>query len=323
MTVTDQLDGTYRLSYTPLVGGNWFLSVRINGQMVAPVAANPFAFLVMPAQPTVSATGGTFPYTGSPRLATGTATGVFNEDLGPLTFTYDGLPAAIDGGTYAVVGSFAGSLRYAAATADATLIITPVQPTVSVTGGTLTYNGLPRHATGTATGVQGEDLGPLSFSYSPGGSAPTHTGTYQATGSYAGNSNYTPHSATAPLTIAPATPTVHVVNATAIYDATPHGTTATVEGVNGEDLGTAVTLTYNGTPVPPINAGTHNVIGTFAASGDYTAATGTGTVTIDKATPVVEVHSASLVYDAQPHGVGGNGEGRRRCANRVARFVHL
>ena len=114
--------------------------------------------------------GRNVPYTGSPRLATGTATGVFNEDLGPLTFTYNGQPAAIDGGTYAVVGSFAGSLRYAAATADATLIITPVQPTVSVTGGTITYNGLPRHATGTATGVQGEDLGPLSFSYSPGGS---------------------------------------------------------------------------------------------------------------------------------------------------------
>ena len=70
-----------------------------------------------------------------------------------------------------------------------------------------------------------------------------------------------------------------------------------------------MTLTYNGTPVPPINAGTHNVVGTFAASGDYTAATGTGTVTIDKATPVVEVHSESLVYDAQPHGVGGTVKG--------------
>ena len=299
VTIVDQLDGTYRLSYTPRVGGAWQLSVLVDD---VPILNNPAALLVMPATPTLSVTAGTFPYNGSPRSAAGTATGVFNEPLGALTFTYNGQPAAVDAGSYDAVGSYAGNSHYAAATAPAaTLTITRIAPTVTVNDTTVIYNGQPQAATGSVTGIGGAVIGSPAFTYAPN-DPPVDAGAYAVTGSFAGNTNYTEASGAGTLTIGAATPTVTVVDVSATYDGTPHPATAAVSGVNGEAAGVA-TLTYDGDPTAPINAGAYVVAASAAANGNYAAASGSGVVVIAKATPIVEVISSTTTYDAAPHGV--------------------
>jgi hypothetical protein len=306
VSVTDNGDGTYALGYTPPVGGAWTLAISVGG---VSVESSPFSVSVTPNAPAVTVQGGTFVYNGSPRIATGSATGVLGEDLGPLTFTYNGGPQAIDAATYAVVGSFAGNAHYAAATANATLTISQAAPTVSVSNATFTYDATPHAATGTATGVNGENLGALTFAYTPGGSTPpTQGGTYLALGTFAGSTNYTTGSASGTLTIGPATPTVHISAPTVTYDGSAHPATGSATGVNNEDAG-PLTFTYNGSPAPPINAGTYTVVGTSPASGNYISANATATVTIAQATPIVTVAGGAFTYDTTAHPATGSATG--------------
>ena len=85
-------------------------------------------------------------------------------------------------------------------------------PTVSVTGGTFTFDGNPHGATGFAYGVGGvSDVldppvtisyqGTGSTAYGPTSTPPTNVGSYVATASFAGNGNYSSASNSAALTI--------------------------------------------------------------------------------------------------------------------------
>jgi uncharacterized repeat protein (TIGR03803 family) len=82
--------------------------------------------LIARADASVVVQNATFTYDGQPHPATGTATGAGGEALGPLTFTYNGSPAApVDPGTYEVLASFAGNTNHEPASASATLTILP------------------------------------------------------------------------------------------------------------------------------------------------------------------------------------------------------
>jgi len=143
-------------------------------------------------------------------------------------------------------------------------------PTVSVTGGTFTFNGSPQGATGFAYGVGG--LGdvlspPVTFSYigagtssyGPTATPPTGAGTYQVTASFAGNPNYTSASNTTTLTILGAPPVL-----------TSAGS-ATFTAVSAGSF----SVTTTGTPIPALSetgalpAGT-----TFTDNGNGTATLG-------------------------------------------------
>ena len=64
--------------------------------------------------------------------------------------------------------------------------------------------------------------------------------------------------------IAKATPTVTVLPVTATFNGAAHGTTGTVAGVNGANLG-AATISYNTTNgQAPVNAGSYVATGDFA-----------------------------------------------------------
>src|SRR5262249_12718955 len=91
-----------------------------------------------------------------------------------------------------------------------TFSIAKATPTVVATGGSFTYTGLPQGGSGTATGVGGVNLTPVTLSYSgtgattygPTATAPTNAGTYAVTASYAEDANYfQASSAPAALTI--------------------------------------------------------------------------------------------------------------------------
>jgi hypothetical protein len=95
------------------------------------------------------------------------------------------------------------------------LTVVKADPTVTVSGGSFVYDEHLHPATGSVTGVGGENLGSPTFTYSyedgdgnwvptghGGTDVPVEPGYYRALGSFAGNDNYNPGSATADITIA-------------------------------------------------------------------------------------------------------------------------
>src|SRR5206468_128011 len=113
---------------------------------------------------------------------------------------------------YQVTASFAGNANYNTASNTASITISKAASTVSVTGGTFTYDGSSHGATGFAYGVGGvtDVLTPaVTFSYAgtglttygPSTSARRSSDLYQVTASFAGNANYNTASNTASITI--------------------------------------------------------------------------------------------------------------------------
>lgn len=97
-------------------------------------------------------------------------------------------------------------------TATITVVDNNFVPTVSITGGTFAYDGLPHGAIGFAYGNGGVNdvLSPaVTFTYQgssgtvygPTSAAAINVGSYQATASFAGNANYSSASGTVALTI--------------------------------------------------------------------------------------------------------------------------
>jgi len=73
--------------------------------------------------------------------------------------------------------------------------------TVSVTGGTFTYDANSHPATGSVTGLGGANLGTPTFTYNGSSAEPVSAGSYAVLASFAGDSNYNPASNTASITI--------------------------------------------------------------------------------------------------------------------------
>ena len=92
---------------------------------------------------------------GSPHALIAAAIGVQGEDLGLVTLSYQpGEAAPTDAGTYVVNATFAGNANYEPVTGSATLTITAVEPTVTITGGefraTLKKTAIDKNALGIA-----------------------------------------------------------------------------------------------------------------------------------------------------------------------------
>ncbi|HVJ09373.1 MAG TPA: Ig-like domain repeat protein [Acidisarcina sp.] len=149
--------------------------------------------------------------------------GTCSISSGTLTCIANYPTASLAVGSYTVNVSYAGDSTYAATSATSTLTVSQATPTVTATGSSCVYSGSGCNGGGTATGVKGESLTPVTLSYSGTGStaygpAPTPpivVGTYAVTASFAGNTNYTPGtSAPAAITITPAPTAVPIVTVT-------------------------------------------------------------------------------------------------------------
>src|SRR5206468_3228418 len=93
------------------------------------------------------------------------------------------------------------------------------------------------------------------------------------------------------------------------YDNNEHAATASAK-FSGVDVQGSFTFTYSGSASKPINAGTYNVVASFtSADTNYANATGTGTITINKANATVTVNGYTGVYDAAAHGATGAATG--------------
>jgi hypothetical protein len=121
-----------------------------------------------------------------------------------------------------------------------------------------------------------------------GASAPSAAGNYRVTVSFAGSADYVPASASTLFTIARAAPVVKVTGGEAVYDGQPYDATGSVIGVNGAALGTPIFSYKDATGhavTHPVNAGTYTVTASYAGSTNYTPASATATITIDRAPP--------------------------------------
>jgi hypothetical protein len=245
---------------------------------VAPVSPDP-----NPKQTaTIAVSGFTGTYDGDPHGATGTATGVNNEDLTNLLH-FVGTFMDAPGGT--ANWTFSGNANYSAAEGTAAITINPADATIVVDGYTGTYDGAEHGATGSATGVNNdEDLTGLlnlgeTFMDAPGGTA---------NWTFLGNANYNRAAGTALITINPADATIVVSGYTGTYDDTSHGATGTATGVqtdyapNGESLTSLLNLGASFKDAP---GGTANW--TFSGGPNYNDAAGTADITISKATSIV------------------------------------
>ena len=131
------------------------------------------SIVISKANATVSVSGYTGVYDGNAHGATGTVTGVGGAALAGLNLgeMFTNVPGGTAHWTFTDTTG-----NYNDDSGTAAIVISRANATVSVSGYTGVYNGAAHGATGTATGVKGEDLasqltlGP-SFTDAPGGTA--------------------------------------------------------------------------------------------------------------------------------------------------------
>ena len=124
----------------------------------------------------------------------------------------------------------------------------------------------------------------------------TGAGSCTVVASQAGNANYNPApdvAQTFQIAKAPATLTLSDLIHT--YDGSPKAAMVTTSpaGLSG------VTITYNGSLMPPSNAGSYAVVATLE-NPNYQAANATATLVINKATPKVVATGATCTYSGNP-----------------------
>ncbi len=195
----------------------------------------------------------------------------------------------------------------------------PVTPTVSVTGGTFTYDGAPHTATGTVLGVNGEDLGIPVFTYNGAGDPPVNAGDYEVVASFAGNDTYATSNSSALIHIDKAMPTIEWSNPSDITYGTPLSDTqlnatamlnrASVPGAFAYSIPAGTSLDAGGN---------QNLSVTFTPTdtGNLQGAAASVTINVLKAVPTVNITGGTFTYDAKEHpatgsitGVGGESLG--------------
>ena len=262
--------------------------------------------LINKAIATINVTAYSVTYDGNPHTATGTATGVGGVDLSTLldlTGTTHTNAATYNGDPWTFTDP-AGN--YTTQNGSVNDLINKATATINVTAYSVTYDGNPHTATGTATGVGGVDLGTLlDLTGTTHTNAATYNGDPWTFTDPAGN--YTTQNGTVNDLINKATATINVTAYTVTYDGNPHTATGTATGVGGADLSTLLDLT--GTT--HTNAGTYNNDPwTFTdPAGNYTDQNGTVNDLINKATAVIVVTPYTLTYDGNAHTATGTATG--------------
>jgi N-acetylneuraminic acid mutarotase len=164
---------------------------------------------VLPQPPTLNLYYNYYVWDGTPHPAYATAVGTdgITPVDGTFTFTYDGSttpPTAP--GTYALIANFTSNdPGYVNSVAQGTVIISPAQTKLTVTGGgTITYDGNPHPVSASTAGIDGVTPVPGTFSitYNGSPSAPVNGGTYAVVVNFtSADPDYSDASATTTITI--------------------------------------------------------------------------------------------------------------------------
>jgi hypothetical protein len=211
--------------------------------------------------------------------------------------------------TLSVTFTPSDAVNYNAASARVEIEVTRAMPSLTVAGGSFTYDGQPHVATATLSGVDGEPLGPMTITYAGLADPPVNAGTYPVIVSFDGDSNYRPATdSSASIVIGKATPAIAVTGGEFTYDGQAHTATGSVTGVGGALLG-ALTFTYNGFSDLPVNAGSYVVVATFAGDANYAAASdSSANIIINKAGATIALGNLAHRYDGSPKAVDATTE---------------
>src|SRR5439155_12535401 len=123
---------------------------------------------------------------------------------------------------------------------------------------------------------------------------PTNAGTYTVIASMA-NPNYDASNVTGTLVVHKAAATIALSNLGQVYDGLPKPVTATTSpaGLDG------VSISYNGSPNAPSNAGSYSVVASLKHP-NYEAHNTTDTLGINKASTTITLGNPGQIYDGSP-----------------------
>ena len=226
------------------------------------------------------------------------------------TGTYSYWPAAgatLPAGTHQLGVTFTPDdlERFEVTTATTMVTVNKATPTVTITGGTYTYDKLPHPAAASVTGVGGEALSPLQVWYGSAQTAPVSAGSYWARAYFAGSANYTSAwSSNVPLVIKKYVPTVQVFGGPYTYDGQQHAATVYVRGA-GSDYLSPYGVFYDGwTYTVPVQAGTHTIQVQYNGDYNYEPITVTDlTLVINKASPALSMNAGTRNFNGSPQSV--------------------
>ncbi len=229
----------------------------------------------------------TYQITEGSLVFTETFTGSLTREAGENVGQYDILQ-----------GSLALTASYSMTFISNTLTITPADPTCVVTPYSLTYDGSEHIATGSCTGVFGEDLPGLDLSLT----AHTNAGSYMDPWAYTDQTgNYTDTSGTVDDVIAMADATCDVTPYDMTYDGTAHTAEGACTGVLGEPL---AGLDLSGTT--HTDAGNYTDPWTFTdENGNYNGQSGEVVDNIAQAEATCQVTPYDVTYDGSAHTAEG------------------
>ncbi|MBX3737952.1 MAG: immunoglobulin domain-containing protein [Candidatus Didemnitutus sp.] len=201
------------------------------------------------------------------------------------TLTLSGVLTDAAGSYDVVVSNDVGFATSAAAT------LTVNKAAASVTLGDLaqTFNGAA-HAASATTAPAGLTV---AFTYDGSAAAPVNAGSYAVVATI-DDANYT-GTASGTLVISPAAASVSLGDLTHVYSG--GGKSATVTTAPG---GIAVSVTYDGAAALPVNAGHYAVVATVIDP-NFTAATASGTLTIDPAPASITLGDLTATYSGATH----------------------
>ncbi len=185
--------------------------------------------------------------------------------------------------------------QYESVTTTVVVDVAPASPVMTLTAPAVAYNGQPHSANATATGVNGEDLGPITITYDGQSELPVSAGTYTVVASIAASDNYAAAAATTTLTIEKVAATVTAASGSKVYGTPDPDLTPTSEGF----------LPFDNIVVAAAGREGGNAVGSYAtyatASGEalsnYEVVTIDGSLSVTPATLVVTADDATREYN--------------------------
>ena len=209
----------------------------------------------------------------------------------PGTFSYNPSSGTLlNAGSHALTATFTPTDIANYSTVERTVAINVLKAPATLTLGALsqTHNGSARAATVTTdpAGLVG-----VSITYDGSPSAPSAVGSYAVVASLA-NDNYDASPVTGTMTIEKGPATISLSNLSQVYNTSPRVVSASTNpaGLQG------VSITYDGSPTPPVNAGSYAVVASLD-NPNYTASNATGTLVVDKATATLTLGNLLQTYD--------------------------
>jgi hypothetical protein len=304
-TVTTPV-GTYSNTSSCTISSSWpeynnYTIVYVNGTIT-----------VTPAPLTVTATGGSFVYGGTPPAITANDLGLRNGD-NPTSATTCSTTAT----STSPVGSYPSSCSvsaswpqfgdYTITYVDGAVSVTAAPLTVTASSGSFVYGGTPPTITAGYTGLQNGDnpgsattCSTIATSTSPVG---PYTSSCLVSSSWPKFGDYSITYVPGTVTVTPAPLTVMASSGSFVYGGTVPTITPGYTGLqNGDNPGSATTCSTTATSTSPVGPYPSSclVSSSWPKFGDYTITYVPGTVSVTKGGLTVTASSGSFVYGGTP-----------------------